>query len=84
MTTLIDAMTTAKIVLVFAAMVVSNQSTRPSGPRRSGLLDGGSRAGAVASRSDAEMLRMMADENRDEFKHDALVAVETVGQVIGA
>ena len=38
----------------------------------------------VAPRTDADMLRMMADENRDEFKHDALVAVETVSQVIEA
>jgi len=30
------------------------------------------------------MLRMMADQNREEFKHDALVAVETIGTVIEA
>jgi hypothetical protein len=38
----------------------------------------------VGPRSDAEMLRMMADENRAEFKHDALVAVETIAAVIEA
>lgn len=41
--------------------------------------------GIVVSRlSDADMLHMMADENREEFKHDALVSVETIGQVIEA
>lgn len=38
----------------------------------------------VAQRSDADMLRMMADENREEFKGDHLVAIETVGATIEA
>lgn len=38
----------------------------------------------VAKRSDADMLRMMADENRAEFKHDAMVAVEAIAAVIEA
>ena len=38
----------------------------------------------VAKRSDADMLRMMADENREEFKGDHLVAIETVGATIEA
>jgi hypothetical protein len=38
----------------------------------------------VAKRSDADMLRMMADENRAEFKHDAMVAVESIAAVIEA
>jgi ParB-like chromosome segregation protein Spo0J len=38
----------------------------------------------VAKRSDADMLRMMADENREEFKGDHLVAIETVNATIEA
>lgn len=38
----------------------------------------------VAKRSDADMLRMMADENRSEFGRDARVGVETIAAVIGA
>lgn len=38
----------------------------------------------VAKRSDADMLRMMADENREEFKGDHLVAIETVAATIEA
>lgn len=38
----------------------------------------------VAKRSNAEMLQMMHDENAEEFKHDALVAIEDIGAVIGA
>jgi hypothetical protein len=38
----------------------------------------------VARRSNADMLRMMADENRAEFKHDALVGVETIAAVVEA
>src|SRR5262245_1953976 len=36
----------------------------------------------VAKRSDADMLRMMADENREEFKGDHLVAIETIAATI--
>ena len=32
-----------------------------------------------APRSDADTQRMMADKNRQEFKGDHLVAIETVG-----
>lgn len=38
----------------------------------------------VAKRSDADMLRMMADENREEFKGDHLVAIETIGATVEA
>lgn len=38
----------------------------------------------VAKRSDADMLRMMAFENREEFKGDQLVATETIGATIAA
>lgn len=38
----------------------------------------------IANRSDADMLRMMADENREDFKHNALVTQETIGAVIEA
>ena len=38
----------------------------------------------VAPRSDADMLRMMADENREEFKADHLVAIETIGATVEA
>jgi ParB-like nuclease domain len=38
----------------------------------------------VANRSDADMLRMMADENREEFKGDHLVQTETVAATIEA
>lgn len=38
----------------------------------------------VADRSNADMLRMMADENRDEFKHDAWIGTETIAAVIEA
>lgn len=38
----------------------------------------------VAPRSDADMLRMMCDENRAEFKHDALVGRESIAAVIEA
>jgi hypothetical protein len=35
-------------------------------------------------RSDADMPRMMADENREEFKDDHLVAIETISATIEA
>jgi len=38
----------------------------------------------IAKRSNADMLRMMADENREEFRADALVGVETIRSVIEA
>ena len=38
----------------------------------------------VSARSNEDMLRMMADENREEFKGDHLVAIETVGATIEA
>jgi ParB/Sulfiredoxin domain len=38
----------------------------------------------LADRSNADMLRMMADENRGEFKHDAWVPVETIAAVVDA
>ena len=38
----------------------------------------------VAKRTDADMLRMMADENREEFKGDHLVAIETVAATVEA
>lgn len=38
----------------------------------------------VTNRSDADMLRMMADENREEFKGDHLVAIETIAATIEA
>ena len=38
----------------------------------------------VAERSNSDMLRMMADENRAEFKHDARVSVETIRAVVEA
>lgn len=38
----------------------------------------------VAKRSNADMLRMMADENREEFKGDQLVAIETIAATIEA
>lgn len=38
----------------------------------------------VGERSNAVMLKMMADENRAEFKHDAGVSVETIRAVVEA
>lgn len=38
----------------------------------------------VSERSNTDMLRMMADENRSEFKHDARVGVETIAAVVEA
>lgn len=38
----------------------------------------------LADRSEADMLRMMGDENRAEFKHDAFIGVETIRAVIEA
>lgn len=38
----------------------------------------------VGPRTDADMLRMMADENREEFKGDHLVAIETIAATIEA
>jgi len=38
----------------------------------------------ISKRSDADMLRMMADENRAEFKHDMAVTIETISAVIDA
>jgi hypothetical protein len=38
----------------------------------------------IAPRSDADMLRMMALENSEEFKGDSLVTLETVGATIEA
>lgn len=38
----------------------------------------------IAKRSDSDMLRMMADENREEFKHDPGVAINTIAAVIKA
>ena len=38
----------------------------------------------VADRSNAEMLRMMGDENAAEFRHDVMVTIETIGAVVGA
>jgi ParB-like nuclease domain len=38
----------------------------------------------VADRSNALMLQMMANENRDEFKHDAWIGVETIASVVDA
>jgi len=38
----------------------------------------------VDNRSNADMLRMMADENREVFRNDAVVAVETIAAVIEA
>src|SRR5512139_425501 len=38
----------------------------------------------VSKRTNTDMLRMMADENRGEFKHDALVGVETIAAVVEA
>ncbi len=38
----------------------------------------------VAERSEADMLRMMADENRDEFRHDVLVNADTIAAVVEA
>lgn len=54
---------------------------RVEAARRAGLKQIGV---VVAPRSNADMLLMMADENREEFKHDALVAVETIAAVIEA
>jgi ParB-like chromosome segregation protein Spo0J len=38
----------------------------------------------VANRTNADMLKMMADENREEFRSDARVTVETLAAVIEA
>ena len=38
----------------------------------------------IADRTNRDMLLMMADKNRTEFKHDALVESETIGAVIEA
>jgi hypothetical protein len=38
----------------------------------------------VANRSDADMLKMMAHENAEEFRSDALVGVETIAAVVEA
>jgi hypothetical protein len=38
----------------------------------------------IANRTNADMLRMMADENREEFRSDARVTVETLAAVIEA
>ena len=38
----------------------------------------------VADRSNEDMLRMMADENREEFRADALVGLETIRAVVEA
>jgi ParB-like chromosome segregation protein Spo0J len=38
----------------------------------------------VAKRSNADMLRMMADENAAEFQHDAWIGVETIAAVVDA
>jgi len=39
---------------------------------------------AVGDRDNSVMLRMMADENREEFKHDPLVSSETIAAVVEA
>jgi hypothetical protein len=54
---------------------------RVEAARRAGL---GQIGIVVANRSNEAMLKMMADENAEEFKHDALVTVETIGAVIEA
>lgn len=54
---------------------------RVEAAKRAGLTEIGL---VLAPRSDADMLRMMADENREEFRSDALVAVETIAAVIEA
>lgn len=38
----------------------------------------------VAPRSNADMIRMMADENRSEFRHDGWITVETIATVVEA
>ena len=38
----------------------------------------------ISRRTNADMLRMMADENREEFRADAYVGVETIAAVIEA
>jgi len=38
----------------------------------------------VAARTNADMLRMMADENAAEFQHDAWIGVETMSAVVDA
>ena len=52
------------------------ESARRKGIKELGLV--------VVGRSNDDMLRMMADENRSEFQHDALVAVDVIATVIEA
>lgn len=54
---------------------------RKEAAKRAGLKELGV---VVAARDNATMLRMMASENAEEFKHSPLVAQETVGAVVEA
>jgi hypothetical protein len=54
---------------------------RKEAARRAGLAELGV---VVAKRDNATMLRMMASENAEEFKHSPLVTQETIGAVIEA